>query len=198
MVNLLPLLRNAAGLRRVVTMLAGTKEGVVHTDDLQMRQSSLLSLAGRGHLVSMTTLALKAVARTAPTVSFVHTFPGAVRTNLGSDVEGLSGAVFRSIFRILFFVVGPFVVTPFDEAGERHVFFATSARFREGGVPLPKDMAVARGTHGSGVYSIDNHAESAPPRVEQLFAKLREDGTAKKVWSDVEEQFVRVTGSMSI
>ncbi|KAK4125389.1 hypothetical protein N657DRAFT_613243 [Parathielavia appendiculata] len=206
-VNLLRLLQNATGLRRVVTVLAGTKEGAVNKNDFQMRQSSLLSLAGRGHIVSMTTLALEAVAQTAPSVSFIHNYPGAVKTNLGNDVEGLFGAIFRSVFRILFFVVGPFVEIPVDEAGERHVFFATSARFPErgegagAGVPLPQDVAVARGTDGkagSGVYSIDNHAESAPPKVEQLLAQLREDGTAKKVWSDVEEQFVRVTGSLSI
>ncbi|GAB1312352.1 Oxidoreductase andH (Fragment) [Madurella fahalii] len=57
-VNLLPLLRNASGLRRVVTVLAGTKEGIVYTDDFQGRHLHMLSRRGRGHFSSMMTLAL--------------------------------------------------------------------------------------------------------------------------------------------
>jgi NAD(P)-dependent dehydrogenase (short-subunit alcohol dehydrogenase family) len=207
-VNLLPLLQNATGLRRVVTVLAGTKEGAVNPNDFQMRrETSLFSPSGRGHITSMTTLALEAIAQTAPTVSFVHDYPGAVKSNLGNDVEGIGFALFRLIFKAVFFVLGPLFAIPVDEAGERHLFFSTSARFSardEGGatgVPLPKGVTVARGTDGksgSGVYSIDQHAEIAPPKVEQLLEKLREDGTAKKVWSDVEAEFIRITGTPSI
>jgi hypothetical protein len=207
-VNLLPLLQNATGLRRVVTVLAGTKEGAVNPNDFQIRrETTLFSPGGRGHITSMTTLALEAIAQTAPTVSFVHDYPGAVKSNLGNDVEGLAFALFRLFFKAVFFVFGPLFATPVDEAGERHVFFSTSARFAardERGatdVPLPKGVTVARGTDGksgSGVYSINNDAESAPPKVEQLLGKLREDGTAKNVWWDVEREFVRITGAPSI
>ncbi len=66
-VNLLPLLQKAQGLRRVVTVFAGTKEGKVDTADFQARHVPLLSQ--RGHLTSMMTLALEAMAETAPDVS---------------------------------------------------------------------------------------------------------------------------------
>ncbi|RYP09750.1 hypothetical protein DL764_001085 [Monosporascus ibericus] len=210
-VNLLPLLRNATGLRRVVTVLAGTKEGTIHTNDFQGRYMSMLSPGGRGHFSSLMTLALEAVAQNVPNVSFIHNYPGFVKTNFGNDVEGLTFTVLRGIWNAVFPVIGPFVATPINEVGEREVFFATSARFPEkgesgavgasAGVPLPKGMAVARGTDGksgSGVYSISNDAESAPPKVEQLLGNLRKDGIAQKVWSHVEEEFVRITGAASV
>ncbi|KAK4117910.1 hypothetical protein N656DRAFT_834011 [Canariomyces notabilis] len=204
-VNLLPLLQNATGLRRVVTVLAGTKEGPIYTDDFQCRQHRILSPGGRGHLSSMTTLALEAVARNAPGVSFIHSFPGFVRTNLGNDLEGLGAMVMRGVFNVVVAVVGPFVATPLEEAGERHVFLATSAMFSSrgstSGVPLPEGLKVGRGTDGmrsSGVYSTSKEAESASRKTERLLEGMRKDGTAESVWSHVEEEFVRITGVASI
>ncbi|KAF7554215.1 hypothetical protein G7Z17_g3051 [Cylindrodendrum hubeiense] len=193
-VNLLPLLRDANDLRRVVTVLAGTKEGTVHTDDLQGRKSSMTFL--RGHFSSMTTLTLEAVAKNAPNVSFIHVYPGFVKTNIGKDVKGPMVAVLRTIFDAIYPVIGPIFATPVGEAGERHLFLATSAMFPAGresviaGVPAPGGATVARGTNGkrgSGVYSITNSGETAPPQVEQLLEGMRNDGTAKKVWSQVEK-----------
>lgn len=53
------------------------------------------------------------------------------------------------------------------------------------GTPISQKLSLARGTNGqpgSGMYSLDSKNASAPPRVEQLLAQFREDGTAKKVW----------------
>ncbi|KAK3324908.1 hypothetical protein B0H66DRAFT_106856 [Apodospora peruviana] len=197
-VNLMPLIQNASHLRRVVSVFAGTKEGAVDTNDLQCRSVSMFT--SRGHFSSMMTFALEGIAKKAPSVSFVHDFPGMVKTNFGSDVKGVMFTVLRAVWNAFFFVVGPFVSTPFDEAGERQVYFSTSGRFPaggQGGVPLPKDVEVAFGTDGktgSGIYSIDNHGESAPPETQQLLDKMRKEGTAEKVWSFVEEEFVRITG----
>lgn len=204
-VNLLPLLRHATHLRRVVTVLAGTKEGPVRTNDLQGRTGSMLSM--RGHFSSLMTLALEAIAKDAPTVSFIHVYPGFVKTNYGNDVKGPLVAVLRTIFNAVFLVIGPLIATPVDETGERQLFFATSARFPAGGegadtgVPRSGAVAVARGTNGqsgSGVYSISNDGESASPKVEQLLDRMRKDGTAQNAWSQVEEDFVRITGAISI
>lgn len=207
-VNFLPLLENATNLRRVVTVLAGTKEGQVYVDDLQCRHRSLFSPGARGHVTSMTTLSLEAIARKAPSVSFVHDYPGFVKTSLGSDLKGPVPTIFRAVFEAILLLIGRFIETPLDESGERHVFFATSARFpakvntdAAGGVALPEGLAVARGTDGqagSGVYSIFNDGESAPPKVEHLLETLRKDGTAQKVWANVEEEFIRITGAPSM
>ncbi|KAK4041131.1 hypothetical protein C8A01DRAFT_34864 [Parachaetomium inaequale] len=207
-VNLLPQLRAATGLRRVVTVFAGTKEGAITMSDLQARREvNLLSVSGRGHAASMQTLALEAVARSAPDVAFVHCYPGFVKSGLGKDMKGPVARVLMAVWEVAYLVVGPFLATPFEEAGERHLFFATSARFPGGrgsgaaGVPLPDGVEVARGTDGksgSGVYSITNHAERAPPAVERLLEQMRKDGTAEKVWADVEGEFVRITGTASV
>ncbi|KND87342.1 Retinol dehydrogenase 14 [Tolypocladium ophioglossoides CBS 100239] len=204
-VNLLPLLQNATDLRRVVTVFAGTKEGTIHANDFQGRNGSMLSL--RGHFSSMMTFALEAVAKNAPNVSFIHVYPGFVKTNYGNDLEGPMFTVLRAVFDAVFPVIGPLIATPVNETGERQLFFATSARFPEGGesaaagVPGPKGVTVARGTNGksgSGVYSITNDGETAPHKVEQLLGKLRKGGTAQKVWLQVEEEFVRITGAASV
>lgn len=208
-VNLLPLLQKATSLRRVVSVLAGTREGAVDTDDFQARHLHPLSPRGIGHLSSLTTLSLEAVARTAPSVSFVHTFPGFVKTNIGNDVEGLGYAIMRGVFKAVYPLIGPLFATPVDEAGERHLFFATSARFpsaRSGdgggtGVPLADGVAVVRGTdgtRGSGVYAVTKEAEPAPAKTEQLLGKLRADGMVEKVWSQVEDEFVRITGAATV
>ncbi len=89
------------------------------------------------------------------------------------------------------------------------MFFATSSRFPGGpgaeqaataGVPVPEGITVARGTDGksgSGVYSINIDAESAPPKVEALLAKLRKDGVRQELWSHIEGEFKRITGATS-
>ncbi|KAK3356753.1 hypothetical protein B0T25DRAFT_497447 [Lasiosphaeria hispida] len=204
-VNLLPSLQNANGIRRVVTVFAGTKEGAVDKTDFQGRNISFLTSKGRGQFSSMMTLALEAIAQGAPTVSFIHVYPGFVKTNFGNDVEGMTFAALRAIWEAVFPVIGRFLATPVDEAGERHLFLATSARFpgtgTVAGVPLPQGVTVARGADGksgSGVYSVSNDAEGASSKVEKLLGSLREEGMVRHVWSHVEEEFVRVTGATSV
>lgn len=92
-------------------------------------------------------------------------------------------------------VLGPLVHIPLVEAGDRHVFFCTSARFSAGyddatpGVPLADGLTFARGTDGqvgSGVYSIDANGESAGPKVEKLLAQLRSQGMVEQVWENIQ------------
>ncbi|KAK3681628.1 hypothetical protein B0T22DRAFT_539997 [Podospora appendiculata] len=206
LVNLLPLLQNATDLRRVVTVLAGTKEGPVDTSDFQGRHMSLMTPKGRGHFSSMLTLALETAAQRAPSVAFVHAYPGFVKTNLGYDLEGVGVTILRGIYDVVYPVVGPLFATPVNEAGERHLFLATSARFSEAGgslsgVPLAGGVGVAKGTDGrsgSGVYSVNNSGEPGSAKVEQLLGKLRKQGVPQEVWAEVEGEFVRVTGTAAV
>ena len=197
-VNLLPLLQQATALRRVVSVLAGGKEGPVNTSDFQARKVSLLSQ--RGHLSAMTTLSLEALAKKAPDVSFIHDFPGPVKSKIARGGQG--AAIF--VLNVVFTAIGPLVGIPTQESGERHLFLATSARYPAGmsgdatsGVPLVDGLAVARGTSGksgSGVYSIGSDGESSGPKVEALLAKLRNEGTVEKLWEHTEGEFKRITG----
>ncbi|KAK3943205.1 hypothetical protein QBC46DRAFT_377811 [Diplogelasinospora grovesii] len=217
-VDLLPLLQRAPALRRVVTVYTATKEGPVDTNDFQARR--LQMLAARGHGSSMMTLALESIALEAPDVSFIHAHPGHVKTNMGKEVRpGGAPPVQMTTIKAVLKVIGPFVNIPFEEAGERQVFFATSARFparptssssssssaasstNTAGVPLPRDIKVARGTDGevgSGVYSVNYDGETASAKVEALLARLRNENVVQKLWCHTEKEFVRVTGSAFI
>ncbi|EED19239.1 oxidoreductase (Msc7), putative [Talaromyces stipitatus ATCC 10500] len=65
------------------------------------------------------------------------------------------------------------------------------------GVPLQGNLTTARGTDGktgSGMYSINNKCEVASPRVEELLATFRKDGTAQRVWEYFAADFKRITG----
>ena len=150
-------------------------------------------MAYYGHEASITTLALEAHHKAAPEVSFVHNFPGAVESGIA---RGSIGGLMR-VLKTIYAVLGPLVHIPLDEAGDRHLFLCTSARFSTGpedataGVPLVDGLALARGTDGqigSGVYSIDAKGESAGLNVERLLAKLRSQGMVERVWEHIESE----------
>ena len=186
-------------------MLTGTHEGTIHASDLQAWRVPFVRLDG--HVGALVTLGLEALARRAPDVAFVHDHPGPVLTNLARPGQGALVALLNVIVHTV--VRLPFVGVPIAESGARHLHFATSARYgakergREGadGVPLVEGAVVARGTSGddgSGTYSVDWRGESAGPKVEALLERYRKEGLAEKVWENVEEEFVRITGSRSV
>ncbi|CAJ2512405.1 Uu.00g054200.m01.CDS01 [Anthostomella pinea] len=201
-VNLLPLLKQATSLRRVVTVFAGTMEGAIFPDGFQARGLSIRSM--RGHCVSMITLALESIAKQAPEVSFVHDYPGFVKTGLSRELKGPIPAI-ASVF---FAPVMALLNIPIEEVGERQVFFATSARFPPGsgemgtdGVALDAGVCTATSTEGKiggGVYSICYKAEGLPWGAQEILAGLRKDGTTDKVWEHTKDEFIRITGALSV
>jgi hypothetical protein len=157
----------------------------------------------RGHLSSMTTLALESIALEAPDVTFIHSFPGSVKTNLGSDVKSVSLMIVRAMYKVL----GPLVNIPYVEAGERQLFLATSARYppklgadasATSGVPTFSGVTASTGSsgeEGSGVYSVSYDGEPAPEKARDLLTRLRGEDVVRKLWLHTEEVFTRVTGS---
>lgn len=205
--NLLPLLQRATGLRRVVSSWTGAKEGRVYEDDWQGKEGKVPFRDARGQGATMMTLGLEALAKEAPDVSFVHPFPGTVKTDI---IRSGDGAILRTmaiVSKALFFVTG---YTPIVEVGERHTFYCTSARFPPQkprdepsalGTELPDGVSVANGVDGSagsGVYSVDTYGESADAKIEELLANYRRDGTADRLWKYTEGEWKRVTGTLSI
>jgi hypothetical protein len=205
-VNLLPLVQRASSLRRVVTVAAAGKEGRVDETDFECWNISMFS--ARGHLASLITLSLEAIAKKAPEVSFIHDFPGPVRGGLAKDTTGLFWFLVKALFKI----IGPFIYIPTVESGERHVFVSTSARYPAGekyapgersgsGVSLDHCVDVVRGVdgvQGGGVYVIDWDGESASAKVQSLLEGYRKDGMEDKVWKYIEDDYLRITGVRSI
>ncbi|KAF2229514.1 hypothetical protein EV356DRAFT_455682 [Viridothelium virens] len=187
--NLLPLINHATALRRVVSVFIGTLEGQVKMDDFQGWNMKLM--ANRDHAASITTLSLEAHQRENPSVSYIHNFPGVVRSGITRGTAGPLLTALKTVFRL----IGPLVYMPSKEAGDRHLFLSTSAKYAAGahdptaGVPLSNGIEVARGTNGKaggGVYSIDASGESAKPVVGQTLAGLRSNGMVETVMNTIE------------
>ncbi|KAM0272093.1 hypothetical protein ACHAPA_002389 [Fusarium lateritium] len=202
-VNLLPLLKKAPSLRRVITVMAGTKEGKLFADDIAGRNIPFTSIHhSRGHMCSALTLSLEALARQAPEVSFIHNFPGSVDTDLIRSGDGAMMQAMKYWFKISMTVRRQWL--PKEECGERHAWLCLSGRYpnKQGQVGNGvEDVEVAVGVdgkNGSGVYSVDWDGESASSEVVELLEGYRQEGTVDKVWKDLEGEFVRITGEKSI
>ena len=194
-VNLLPLLQQATGLRRVISVGGGGSEGPIDTADFEARTASVAFY--RGHITSMTTLALETLAKQAPTVSFVNEHPGPVKTGLLREVDNLR----MWIVWLVLLLFGRWIYVALTESAERHLFLTTSAKYparhgEDDGVPMPEGVPVARGVDGkagSGVYSVRWDGESAEHTIEVLEG-LREHGIGEIVWRYTESQFKRIAG----
>jgi hypothetical protein len=204
MINLLPLIRRAPELRRIVTVFAGTKEGAIFQDDMQLRNMGLRDVVkGRGHMTSIITLTLEELARRAPEVSFIHNFPGSVRGNLKT-----SFAVVNAIFSILR-PFGSLLYQKDEVVGESQLYMATSAKYppaksghgKGDGVEVGKGVEVARGTDGewgSGVYATDEKCEEGDAKVVEVLKGLRKEGMNRVAWEHIKGEFLRITGKESI
>lgn len=150
----------------------------------------------------MATFSLEALARKAPNVSFVHSYPGLVKSNLVRGEES-TGMAFASAFLGIF---GSLLFNDMTkECGERHTFFATSAKYPalkgmdgDASVSLKEDeILVADRTNeknGSGVYTVDDFCECGGPKVVKLLSEMRDEKMVEKVWGHMEEDFERITG----
>lgn len=126
------------------------------------------------------------MAKTAPDVSFVHNYPGTVKTRFNNYMseEMLKASV----------------MVPIDESGDRHVYLATSSIFPaleggEDGVRIGAEDHVALGTNGavgSGLYSVGADCESASQEVRELLAELRTNGMVEQVWSHTQGEYKRI------
>lgn len=149
-------------------------------------------------------MANNVMARQAPDVSFIHIFPGGVKTTFGKDAKG-GMAVARMMFNFFGFFFIKYL--PPDECGARQLYCATSARFPpaaagvghvdDDGVSLPEDVTVARGTDGktgSGSYTINFDAENVSLDVDKHLAQARADGMEEKLWAHILQEIEQATG----
>ncbi|KAH8659939.1 putative short-chain dehydrogenases/reductase [Xylariales sp. PMI_506] len=197
--NLLPAIQKASSLKRVVTVLAGGYEGPFYENQWS-EYAVKKPFKSRGHLSSMVTMTNNVMARQAPDVSFVHNYPGAVKTNFGKDAKGALMAVGRVAFKIL----GPVILTFLspDECAAMQLYGATSARFppSEGeavGVQRAKDVPIARGTDGklgSGSYTINFDGENVSLDVDKHLAKAKADGVEERLWAHILNEIKDKTG----
>ncbi|TQV98700.1 hypothetical protein V2A60_007592 [Cordyceps javanica] len=186
---LLPALQRASGLKRVVSVFAAGYEGPFDENDWS-EYASKHPIMARGHLASMITMAHNVLARKAPDVSFIHNYPGAVKTNFGKDAKGV-----MSMVRMAFMLFGPLFLkyrSP-EESSVLQLYGATSAAFlpavgTAAGVPPPDRISVATGTYGkqgSGSYSLNALCERVSHDVEKRLVDALDNGVEDRLWAHI-------------
>ncbi|KAI0143013.1 NAD(P)-binding protein [Xylariaceae sp. FL1272] len=181
--NLMPLVKAAPNFRRIVDVGGAGFEGELDESDfegLKVPQDKL-----RGHLISLVTLGLETVSKSAPGVSIVHNYPGTVATRF-------LDAVPKEMLEHL-------EIMPIEESGERQLYLATSPRFPAAQDPSDANVDVAIGSNGeigSGMYSIGADCELAgTDESRAVLNSLRDRGMVEQVWAHTEEEFKRITGT---
>ena len=163
-------------------------------NDMSLKHSFSLKSAAN-HACTMTDFAFEALAKENPNVSFVHVFPGAVKTGW------LNPAAFstRAAANLAWLVNTPWNV-PVGESGERHLFAATSAIYpsksgRGAGVNLGLESVTkgSAGEKGSGAYLISTWGEFRAN--EWALRELRKKGMGPKVLTHTLATFKAIRGS---
>ncbi|KAK6811789.1 hypothetical protein RU639_012348 [Aspergillus parasiticus] len=191
--NLLPLLSASKAPARVVSVLAGGQEGKIEEDNLDLQKSWTIMKAGM-YAATLNSLAAEHLATLYPSISFVHVFPGIVRTPLMNKTMGsIAGSIVSFLSR-------PMSISP-QESGERHVFISTSAAYppaapedpTNAGVPLVegvKTSVASTGKIGGGSYILNYDGANAAK--ERLMSGYRAEDFPKKIWAHTLETFKKV------
>ncbi|EPE30048.1 NAD(P)-binding Rossmann-fold containing protein [Glarea lozoyensis ATCC 20868] len=196
--NLLPVIQRATHLKRVVSIFAAGFEGDFDNDfasDFIVKKP----LKSRPHMASMITMANNVLSRLAKDISFVHNYPGFVKTPFGKDAKG-----FLAVARVLFNLWSDMFVTytTSTESAALSLFIATSARFspKTGGctgAPLLQGMTAANGADGdlaSGSYSIDAHGDHVSREKLEHLITARDNGSEERMWLHVINEIESITG----
>lgn len=134
---------------------------------------------------------MQELASSHPVTSFVHAFPGIVKTGATRDF----GVVARAVISVVSVLVRPWTV-PLDESGDRHLFAATSPRF------LPRaykgigdTTSGVDGSIGSGAYLL--HWEGSTAGDQKVLQGFRQNETGKLVWKHTMSVFESICGKHS-
>ena len=194
--NLLPLL-SAPPTSRIVSIHAAGNEGKLNESDLELAHSFSLQ-AATVHTATMNTLALAEIAATHPSISCLHIFPGIVKTKaLDIFAEDWVPAL-RLLWAYVVLPITKVFTVSLSESGQRHLFHATSARYKPtakpgAGVALPRGITVAKGEdgrEGTGCYILNYDGETIGDQ--KLFDEYRRREMGKKIWQHTDEVFNRV------
>jgi hypothetical protein len=114
-------------LARVFSVLGGGLEGALNLPDLSLKNSFSLSACAT-HAITMNTLMFNRLAVANPKVSFVHTQPGIVDTNILRNMN----SILKLGARAIFLLAKPWSMTA-TESGERHCWEAMADDYKGNG-----------------------------------------------------------------
>ena len=163
--NLLPLLRQSPR-PRVLSVLSGGREKSMRDEDIGLEQH-WSQRAVINHNTTMTSLAFEHLAENDKRITFLHAFPGLVRTDIfarltAPESSGIAWRVALALIRGLAAMVMLIFGISAEDSGERQAFHLTSDRY------------------SPGAWRIGSLSDqvSAPGVLEQY----RERGWPEKVW----------------
>ncbi|KAJ5325868.1 uncharacterized protein MYU51_001103 [Penicillium brevicompactum] len=194
--NLLPQLTNAANaaaptpgqhsLSSVLSVLDARGNASLILNDLSLKENySLRNCAN--HAITMTSLSMEELAVSNPSTSFIHAYPGIVRTSLTRD----NGMFMKAALNALFLLLTPMQVG-LEESGERHLYASTNPIFSPRG-SKSGDVAIGSdGVQGSGSYLVG--ADSATVSNQKVLEGYRADGTRASVWKHTLDIFKGICG----
>ncbi|KAI0506079.1 short-chain dehydrogenase/reductase [Xylaria bambusicola] len=185
---LLPLLNNSQS-PRVVSVLAGGKEGPIDEHDLALDKPGNFSMSAASyHSCTMNTLMLERLASEYPRVSFIHAYPGFVDTPL---FDGVSSGIQGKLLSYTLVPVARLFARSISDAGSWGLFAATSARYSvdDGMVPLTRGIEKAEKTKG-GIFLVNEKGESTDN--ENVLGPFRQRGVDEKIWVHTKEVFANI------
>ena len=146
------------------------------------------------------TLAFEEIAKSYPMITFCHVYPGFVNTGqIDRFLQTAKGiwTLPAILARWTLIPVLNIFATTIDEAGERGLFIATSAKYppaepkdkEEVGVALPNGVEVAKSSNvkdgkGNGVYRLDNYGESVENECDKVLESYRLEDVGQIVWKE--------------
>lgn len=178
-------------------------ESEIDLNDLEIKNDFKAQKAMK-YSTTQTTLSFEELAKSNPSITFIHKYPGLVNTGaIGRFMGSQKGfvAIPATFFRVFILPFVNFLATSVEEAGERGLYLATSRRYppskpkmgAEGTSVLPKGVETAKDIEGSGVYTLGPADDSRD--ITPALAALRAQGGSKIVWESTLSVFERVAGS---
>ena len=186
--NLLPLLRNSPA-PKILSVLAGGQERRLLTHDLGLAENySILNVIDQ--TTTMHTLAFEHLARDNSSISFLHAYPGWVKTDIVKNLfEKRQHGYLRTLASSwLLLPLFNLIATSAEESGERQAFHATSSRYASGSQQqrrrdaggLGKEPFAECSVPGNGVYLVAANGETGSNS--KVLDSYRKDGMPEKIW----------------
>lgn len=160
------------GLASVVSVLEAGGEGALNQDDLDLKNTYSLANA-RTHAITMNSLSLGYLAKANPAVSFIHSFPGGVKTGVMRELGTVTKMALQAVM-----VLGKPWMVPVEESGERHLYAAAG---------LPKLKRA--GDESGKLYLVGSDGEERGNH--KVLNEYREKNTDQKVWEHTLDVFSR-------
>ncbi|KAK0645425.1 hypothetical protein B0T16DRAFT_445684 [Cercophora newfieldiana] len=177
----------------VLTVLGAGQEGKIFPEDLPLLEDAHSGpMVCVGASMTYTTLFLEQLAKRYPKVSFVHSFPGMVKTNVYNHPEHLHWAVRFLANWVVFPLLGWLITVPVEEAGARCLYLLTSGEFAPAEKGGQEGAVGSDGKKGSGVYTVD---EKCAVVQNKRLVEYREKGLGEKVYEYTMGEFGRVLAS---